>query len=166
MALQDESVTLAKTRALFDKVILDFPNRLDGLGLKAATKEKIVFESTILRIQIINENNFYVIEKRSVKGLLLKRSMRADGQGNSNKPTYLTEKLSKQTQSSKVRMKREFMDLQFISGTPNVCKRLFSKNWLTFLDRCHWLLPSDLKRQKFNINCEYRGIAGVHKVLE
>ena len=166
-ALQDECVTLAEARGLFDEVMAYFPCTKARLGTAANIIENKTFEMAIVKIQSKKEKNLTAAESRTVRDLLKIDRAHVSYSSSAALPTLDAEKVLKRIRTDEEEFCGDFMGLRFILATSNVCERLFSKAGFAFTARRHRMLPANLECQMYlHVNSSFWGIADAQNVLQ
>jgi hypothetical protein len=127
--LQGETCTLSDVRAIFDAVILAFPNMAHHLAADAKIVHSPDFENAVVKIQEGQSHSLTDLEKAAASVFSV--------QNNSESP--LAESLDFVSMALKVRNKKkkvqqEFVNLGFVSPTSNVVERLFSAARMVLTD--------------------------------
>lgn len=166
--LQDPTISISDTRALFDGMIERFSSMdcmKQRLGPKAAIVENPQFESAIVKIQDGFEHRLTPTEKRAVQHLLM--PAKELGKRKSTGEKNLADELLKRHKTCKETQASRYMNTKFIVPTSNMCERLFSVAGWAMTNRRKSVSPARFEEQLFlNVNQSMWSISDVHAVVQ
>ncbi|RQM20945.1 hypothetical protein B5M09_010189, partial [Aphanomyces astaci] len=123
LALQDESLTLADVRMLFDEVVVKYPGAEVRLGPDASVVEDPTFESGVVKVLQHMEASLNEDERMAIA--LLSMPSMADGGylGDTDSMSMVARALKRR---KLLQARSNYLDCRFLRPTSNMCERLFS----------------------------------------
>ena len=171
-ALQEDTLSVSDTRALFDGVIDSFPETKDRLSKSANIVHDKVFEDAVTKIQDGKLSELTLEERLSVSNLQIEETQDSNevSECNEEERNSLAERVLKKRrmEASEIdrNKKSKYMDLKFIIPTSNICERLFSAAGYGLNDRRQAILPANFEYQMFlDVNNDIWGVQEVNKIM-
>ena len=163
-SLQHEERTISQARALFDTVMIDFPEAADRLSTTASIIQSPNFEIGIQKIQSGRANELNPEEKSELKQL--ESSVEQKKKTSSATMSYAERVLKSQKTGTSEELKG-YIDTRFILPCSNICEQFLSKAGYTYNDYRKGLLASRLEGQLFlHVNRSLWGMVDVQYILQ
>ncbi|KAF0706983.1 hypothetical protein AaE_013834 [Aphanomyces astaci] len=165
LELQDEAITLADVRGLFDEVVGEFPSANERLRPGASIIQDPHFEAGVVKVLMHMSPSLTDQERLSIARLAVTAGMGDDDRMSD------ADCMSMASRAKKRRKMQQscsgFMDCRFLRPTSNMCERLFSVTKWALTDRRQSMLPSNFEEQMFlHCNAFLWGIDDVKSVME
>ncbi|RHY10630.1 hypothetical protein DYB36_006775 [Aphanomyces astaci] len=164
LVLQDESLTLADVRMLFDDVVVQYPGAEVRLGPDASVVEDPTFESGVVKVLQHMEASLNEDERMAIA--LLSMPSMADGGyvGDTDSMSMAARALKRR---KLLQARSNYLHCRFLRPTSNMCERLFSVTKWAMTDRRRSVLPANSKEQLFlHCNSFLWGSEDVKSVME
>ena len=145
--LQRADLTVLDARAIFDRIVAEYPAMVHHLGGDATLVRNRPFDKGIVLIMKGDEISMNQYHKDECQRLLKP----ADDEVVIVQPNVINfaENCVQQHKKSKNDPKSDYVNLDFINPTSNICERLFSQSKLTYSSQRKAMLSSTLENTLF-----------------
>lgn len=162
-ALQNESLTCADARSIFDEVIEQYPSTEGRLSSSADIVATEDFENAVVKI-MNDEGNTLTASEKVAAVPLLKDVLEVPETNDANES--LAQRALKRRKQV-VRTADKYLDLHFLCPTSNICERFFSKAGHALTDRRQSINPSSFEQQMFlHMNASLWGTSDVESAIQ